>query len=179
MPEAPDLYDQDGILRESELARATPAPAYRVFLQRFDARFETRALEEQAARFFSTKIGLMAPKRERAAPPLVDHARFAVGVRSDAPADVRAVLLRAARPDDHALALAVEGERRATGLGGLARRCQYVAEIERPGPDDRAALLLAAIFASTHLGPILDVEGRDLFGVKTARGRLASGSAAS
>lgn len=175
MTDGPDLYDADGILRETERARATPAHAYLVFVQRFDARFAVPELEAQAARFFSTKLGLMAPKRARAAPPLVDHARFAVAMGEDARAEVRAVLLRAAGPADHTLALTLENERGATGLGGLARRCQYVAEIERLAADDRAALLLAAIFASTHLGPIVDVEGRDLFGVKTARVRLAAG----
>lgn len=174
MTDAHDLYDSDGILREDAVARATPVRAYLVFVQRFDARFEIGALEPQAARFFRAKIGLMAAKRARAAPPIVDHARFAVTDREGAVAEVRAVLLRPARPADHALAVTLETERGATGLGGLARRCQYVADVERTTDTDRTSLLLAAIFASTHLGPIVDLEGRDIFGVKTARARLAA-----
>jgi hypothetical protein len=176
-----DRFDADGILREEAAGRASPARSYRVFLQRFDARFEVAALEQQAARFFPAKLGIMAPKRYRAAAPIVDLARFAIARAGDAslaeagaapPAAVRAVMLRPATTEDHDHAMKAELHRQATGLGGLARRCQTVAEIERTANDDAPALLLAAIFASTHLGPIVDVEADDIFGVKTARRRL-------
>lgn len=174
MTDSDELLDADGVLRNDREAEAHPARAYRVFLQRFDARFDVGALEQQAARFFSTKIGLMAPKRYGAAPPIADLARFAVAA-PERDAQIRAVLLRPATAADHELALAIELERgaSATGLGGLARRCGVVGEVERTSDDDLTALLLAAVFASTHLGPIVDLEGRDLFGVKTARERLA------
>lgn len=173
-----ERFDENGILREEHSIGAAPARAYRVFLQRFDARFEVAALEQRAAQFFHTKVGLMAPKRYRAAAPIVDLARFAMALSARpnddvAPNAVRAVYLRPATVSDHESALSVEYARQATGLGGLARRCSTVAEIERTSDDDPWALLLAAIFASTHLGPIVDVGARDIFGVKTARARLA------
>lgn len=179
-----ERFDENGILREDHSIGAAPARAYRVFLQRFDARFEIAALEQRAAQFFRTKLGLMAPKRYRAAAPIVDLARFAMALSPPArpnddvaPNAVRAVYLRPATVSDHESALSLEYERQATGLGGLARRCSTVAEIERAGDgggdDDAWALLLAAIFASTHLGPIVDVEAPDIFGVKTARAKLA------
>ncbi len=180
MDDDDERFDENGILREEHSFGAAPARAYRVFLQRFDARFEVAALEQRAAQFFHTKVGLMAPKRYRAAAPIVDLARFAMALSAPArpndavaPNAVRAVYLRPATVSDHESALTVEYERQATGLGGLARRCSTVAEIERSSDDDPWALLLAAIFASTHLGPIVDVEARDIFGVKTARARLA------
>jgi hypothetical protein len=44
--------------------------------------------------------------------------------------------------------------------------------VETASEPDRAALLLAAILASVVLGPILSPDGRDLFGVRTARAKL-------
>jgi hypothetical protein len=44
--------------------------------------------------------------------------------------------------------------------------------VECEGPDDRAALRLAAILAGVLLGPILAPRGAALFGPKTARGEL-------
>jgi hypothetical protein len=52
---------------------------------------------------------------------------------------------------------------------------RVLADFERRAEEDEAALLLAAVLASTHLGPIMDIDARDLFGVKTARIRLARG----
>jgi hypothetical protein len=84
----------------------------------------------------------------------------------------RVVTWRDATAEDYALA--DEGERRAGGggLAGLARRCPSVWLVERTSRDDRLALGLAMILASVHLGPIVDPDGPDLFGVKTARGKL-------
>ena len=67
-------------------------------------------------------------------------------------------------------------------MGLLARRCKTVWLIARgtsappstrdvnASPDDRVALLIAAVFASVLLGPILD--GDEIFGVRTARLKL-------
>jgi hypothetical protein len=46
--------------------------------------------------------------------------------------------------------------------------------VTRETVDDRIALRLAMILASVHLGPIVDPLGPDIFGVKTARGKLDS-----
>ena len=43
--------------------------------------------------------------------------------------------------------------------------------VECEGAQDRAALFIAAIFASVFLGPILSADG-ELFGVRTARLKL-------
>ena len=57
------------------------------------------------------------------------------------------------------------------GLYDLAeRRCGVVWLVEREGPKDRDALVLAAAIASVCLGPILG-DGR-LFGVRSAREEL-------
>ncbi|HEY8086401.1 MAG TPA: hypothetical protein VIF09_01105 [Polyangiaceae bacterium] len=71
-------------------------------------------------------------------------------------------------------ALADEGEVRAGGggLALLARRCKTVFVVERQEEDDVPSLTLATVLASAHLGPIVDPRGPDLFGVKTARGKL-------
>jgi hypothetical protein len=72
------------------------------------------------------------------------------------------------------LDLAEEAERRAGG-GGLvtvARRCRSVLVVGRVAASDRLALRLAAILASAHLGPIVDPETGEMFGVKTARAKL-------
>ncbi|HEY6464317.1 MAG TPA: hypothetical protein VIY73_29315 [Polyangiaceae bacterium] len=84
----------------------------------------------------------------------------------------RVVTWRDAEAGDYALA--EEGERRAGGggLAGLARRCPAVWVVERTSRDDRLALRLAMILASVHLGPIVDPDGPELFGVKTARAKL-------
>ena len=47
------------------------------------------------------------------------------------------------------------------------RRCGSIWIVEREGPEDRTALVLAAVIASVCLGPILG-DGA-LFGVRTAR----------
>ena len=153
---------------------ASPLRAWRVFVQRTDARIDIAALENQAARFFRTKIGLMAPKRyDEAAPPSVDEAEIAIAPPAR-DTSIRRIVVRPVADEEYVLAAELEHERSVTGLSALARRCNYVVEVERAGGDDAASLLLAAILASTHLGPIMDVDARDLFGVKTARIRLAA-----
>ncbi len=80
-----------------------------------------------------------------------------------------------ARPrdqDDLALATAAEARTSHTGLVLLARRCPLVWMVVRESREDVPALRLAAILASVLLGPILDVAGGELFGVKTARSKL-------
>lgn len=63
----------------------------------------------------------------------------------------------------------------------LAERCKMLwlvmiegdAGASAPDPDaDRVALTIAAILASSLLGPILSPNGDELFGVRTARLKL-------
>jgi hypothetical protein len=140
----------------------------------------------RAARFFATRLGEegdalwvepVAGTPERSEGP---------GSRAIA-SDARAARRCTARPrDDMDLADAERADQGAgfTGLALLARRCGYVWIVECEGEDlaaaarDRAALLIAAIVAGVGLGPILSPDRRELFGVKTARAKLESITAA-
>ena len=64
----------------------------------------------------------------------------------------------------------------ASGLSRLARRCATVMRVACASEDDRGALLLAAVIASVHLGPILDPARERIFGVRTARATLERSS---
>jgi hypothetical protein len=54
----------------------------------------------------------------------------------------------------------------------LAQRCEVVWLVTFESDDDRVALTIAAILASTLLGPILSPAGDEVFGVRTARMKL-------
>lgn len=54
----------------------------------------------------------------------------------------------------------------------LAQRCEAVWLIAVDAEPDATALLVAAIFASVVLGPIVPPDGGALFGVRGARERL-------
>jgi hypothetical protein len=164
------LVDEHGILRaDAELA--LPEPSYVVFSQRPDAALDLAVLRRNAERFFKTTVGITVPKRYAYDVPLRDAARFVV-----APSDVAGgVRLCVGRPtDDRELTLADAADLRAgrAGMFELARRCPTTWFIERNGDDDRTALLLAAVFSTTFLGPIYD--GDKLFAVRTARTLLES-----
>ena len=95
-----------------------------------------------------------------------------VAARVTAAGARRTVVARPREEIDLRDALADEAAR-GNGLYDLAeRRCPTIYLIERQGPDDRAALVLAASIATVALGPILG-DG-ELFGVRTAREKLES-----
>jgi hypothetical protein len=140
-------------------------PAYVVFSLSPEARVDVPAWDAHALRFFATRLQLAGD---------ADAAEIAIAItapRTTAP-DERRIAWRARRHED--LVAAEEAEVRAGGggLASLARRCPTVWLVERAGDDDALALRLAAILASVHLGPVLDVRGPELFGVKTARAKL-------
>jgi hypothetical protein len=149
--------------------------AFLVFAQRPDARVDIAGWSAQAERFFSTRLGLAEEKRyaSGASAPLTDEARFVVAPERETPG-IRSAFARPCEADD--LALATMADERAgpggTGLALVARRCQTVWLVSRACDPDPLALRLAAILASVLLGPILDVRGPELFGVKTARAKL-------
>ena len=58
------------------------------------------------------------------------------------------------------------------GLALLARRCKTIWLLVPEVEEDRAALTLAAIFASHMLGPIMSPGGQELYGVRGARLKL-------
>jgi hypothetical protein len=177
------LLDADGVLRsDAPLAPPPRVEAYLVFAQRSDARLETDAWTRNAAQFFDARVGLTADKRydpSRPAPSR-DAARVVVVPASGEPGGTRLCFARPRSEDDLAAAEVAEasaGPAAVAGMVTLARRCGVVWLVVAEGdvPDlDRVALRIAGVVASVVLGPILAPSGGALFGVKTARARLAS-----
>jgi hypothetical protein len=132
----------------------------RVFAQPAVAPVDIDAWSAHASRFFATRIGLAGEKDSFVVAP----DGHPPGVRSAAP--------RPCTDEDLAAADAAEARSGGGGLALLARRCQSVWIVQRETPADPLALRLAAILASLLLGPILDPESGELFGVKTARAKL-------
>jgi hypothetical protein len=146
------------------------ALVYLVFAQRSDARLDVDAWTGQADRFFSTKLGATTPRAPGDLDALADEAEIVV-LHGAPPGEIRRVTSRAATTDDLARADAAEALHPG-GLALLARRCAHVYEVTRICADDRVALRLAAILASVVLGPIVDPDAVNIFGVKTARSML-------
>ena len=177
--------DENGVLVPG-LTPDVPSP-YLVFAQRSDARLDVGALRQNAARFFNAKLGLTVDKTYRDA-PAVDAARIVLATDDPSTSGTRLCLGRPVLPREHDDADEAERVSKATGMGLLARRCKTVWLIARgtsapPSTrnvdaiaEDRVALLLAAVFASVLLGPILD--GEAIFGVRTARLTLERSAAA-
>lgn len=176
--------DERGVLVPG-LEPDVPCP-YLVFAQRPDARLDATALRQHAARFFQAKLGLTVDKTYRGA-VVRDAARIVLATDDPSTSGTRLCFARPVEPQEHDRAEEAERVSHATGMGLLARRCPTVWLIARSfaptrpassrDPDintgiaeDRVALLLAAIFASVLLGPILD--GDAIFGVRTARLKL-------
>jgi len=130
---------------------------WRVFSQDSEPRMQGQAWQRAAERFFGTKLEVSAATLSVDGVP-------------------RNIVGRLREEGDLRDALVAEGLQGFTRLYDLAeRRCPTVWLIEREGPADRAALLIAAILASVCLGPILgDDSGLRLFGVRTAREKLES-----
>jgi hypothetical protein len=165
------LLGGDGLLREGALAAPPLESAYAVLASQPGTRVDVGQWSAHAERFFRTRLGLTVDKRYDGEPPEVDAARVVVAPHGE-PGGVRLVFARPREPPD--LAFAELGEARAGGGGIIlvARRCKTVWLVVRESDDDRLALQLATVLASVLLGPVLDVRGPDLYGVKTARGKL-------
>jgi hypothetical protein len=140
-----------------------------VFGQRTDAHVDVDAWNAHARRFFATRIGL-------ASVAAGDGTSFVVAPDGETPG-VRPAFARPTTPEDLALADAAEARAGGGGLALLARRCGIVWLVAREDPSDRLALRLAAIVASVLLGPIVDADSGEIFGVKTARAKLEASSA--
>lgn len=167
------LLDDRGVLRPGALPPPERSASFLVFSQRSDACLDVAQIRQQAARFFATKVGLTVDKHYGENPPLSDAARVVVASDDGLAAGTRLCFGRAV--ERHDLVLVEDAERQAgsTGMALLAQRCPTVWLVETEGgDDDRVALLLAAIFASVMLGPIVPPRGDDVFGVRTARLRL-------
>ena len=159
----------------------TRAAAFLVFAQRSDSQADVEGWNAHASRFFRTRIGRAEDHRDVAVEPVpgrspgesrVEAVRVVITPEGQPPA-IRSLFGRPRDAEDLALAEAADARAGGTGLALLARRCPAVWLVEREADPDAPALLLAAILAGSMLGPILDVRSADLFGVKTARERLA------
>ncbi|HXX65623.1 MAG TPA: hypothetical protein VEK07_00460 [Polyangiaceae bacterium] len=160
----------------------------RVFAQSADAPIDIDAWNAHAVRFFATGLGLADGPQTHTTPldenfpaascPSAEVDRLTLCARlviapQGAPAGIRSARRRARIAADLAQADAAEARSGTSGLARLARRCGGIWLVERQGPADTLALRLAAILASLLLGPILDPDANALFGVKTARAKMA------
>jgi hypothetical protein len=157
---------------EGAAGGSADARGYLVFSQQAvtPAAVNVEAWSAQAERFFDARLGLAEPVREAAGSV---ELRLVL-TPSGGGAGILAVRGRASTEHDRALADAGERLAGGGGLALLARRCPGVWHVERRGDVDPLALRLAAIFASILLGPIVDRTSGEIFGVKTARAKLAS-----
>jgi hypothetical protein len=167
-----ELLDAGGILRQGALLPPARASAFTVFAQREDARLDVEIVGRQAERFFAARLGLTVEKRYGVAPLPVDAARIVIASDDGAASGTRFCYARPTDPDDLAAAEEAERNQRTHGLSLLAQRCPTVWLVVCEADDDRAALTIAAVLASTMLGPILAPDGREIFGVRTARLKL-------
>ena len=126
-----------------------------------------------------TKIGLTVDKDYGDVAPEVDAARLVVSGSDGSASGTRLAYGRAVEPSD--LAAAEEAERAigTYGLAHLAQRCRTIWLVMPETDDDRAALTIAAILASTLLGPILSPGGQEIIGVRSARLKLEGRSSPS
>jgi hypothetical protein len=127
-----------------------------VFSQDDSPRLRIREWQHNASRFFETEI----------------EVRESHGVVAKLGVGPAAREIRGRVREENDLRDALEAENaRGNGMYDLAeRRCGSVWLVEREGPEDRTALVIAAVIASVCLGPILG-DGA-LFGVRTAREKI-------
>lgn len=168
------LLDEKGILRPAALTPPLRWGSYAVFAQRPDARLDVETMKRHAERFFSVKIGITVDKHYDDFPVAVDAAHVVVASEDGTVKGTRLCFARHAEHEDLAAAQAAEEAQGTTGLAQLAQRCPMLWLVVPEGENDRAALTIATIFASTLLGPILSPDGTGIFGVRTARMKLES-----
>ena len=143
-------------------------PPFKVFAQREDARVELATWRRQAAQFFATELGLAQDPPE--GPPFPRSAEVEVMIATrDGATGRRRCVGRPREEEDLREADAAEARAGTSGLALLAKRCPMVWLVYPEAGDDRVALRIAAILASTLLGPIVAPGGEAIFGVKTAR----------
>ena len=165
------MLDERGVLRPGALVPPERSAGYSVFVQRDDAVLDVAALKGHAARFFGAKLGLTVEKKYREPPP-TDAARVVLASDDGTASGTRLCFGRRASPADHDAAEAAERAQGTHGMALLARRCATVWVVVRETEDDRVALTIATVLASSMLGPILSPEGDELFGVRTGRLKL-------
>ena len=164
-----ELLDERGVLRPDALASPDRSAAYTVFAQQANAALDVAALRNHASRFFAAKLGLTVDKKYGLDLPRVDVARIVLATNDGSASGTRLCFGRPAREPDLAAAEDAERVQATHGMALLAQRCPTVWLVVRESDDDRVALTIAAVFASSMLGPILDPTRDELFGVRTAR----------
>jgi hypothetical protein len=167
-----ELLDDRGVLRPGALSSPALDRSYAVFSQRADARLDVDAIKRQAERFFAARVGLTVDKRYDDGSPDVDAARVMIAGGGGTSAGTRLCYGRPVDSGDLAAAEAAERAMGTYGLALLAQRCKTIWLIVPEVEEDRAALTLAAIFASHMLGPIMSPGGQELYGVRGARLKL-------
>ncbi len=170
------LLDERGILRRGVLEAPARERSFAVFSQRADVVLDVDALARQAERFFATKLGATVDKRYGdgggEVAPEVDAARIVVAGGDGTSSGTRLVYGRAVESADLVAAEEAERAMGTYGLALLAQRCKTIWIVVPETEEDRAALTIAAIFASQMLGPILSPHGREIYGVRGARLKL-------
>jgi hypothetical protein len=146
------------------------AEGYVVFSQGPVTTPDIDAWDAHANRFFDTKLGLA--EKARTTPSRVELSVIVAPFAG--PPGIRSVFGRPREAADLAIADGAEAKAGGGGLAALAHRCPGVWIVGRESERDPIALLLAAVLASVSLGPVLDVEKTEIFGVKTARAKLAA-----
>ena len=165
------LLDERGILRPGALAPPERRRSYAIFAQRPDVCLDIEAIKRQGEQFFATKVGMTVDKRYGDA-PAEDAARIVVSAVDATTSGTRLCYGRAVEDADRAAAEEAERAIGTYGLALLAQRCKTIWMVVPEGDDDRAALTIAAIFASALLGPILSPGGQEIIGVRSARLKL-------
>lgn len=168
------LLDARGVLRPNALEAPDRSVAFAVFAQRRDAMLDIGSIRNQAARFFATKLGLTVDKHYGAHVPDTDAARIVIATDDGSATGTRLCFGRPADAGDRAAAETAERAQGTSGMSLLAQRCGTLWLVTREAEDDRVSLTIAAILASTLLGPILTPKGDEIFGVRTARMKLES-----
>jgi len=166
------LLDERGILRQGVLDAPARERSFAVFSQRADAQLDVDALARQAERFFATKLGATVDKHYDGVAPEVDAARIVIAGGDGTSSGTRLCYGRAVDGADLAAAEEAERAMGTYGLALLAQRCKTIWIVVPETEEDRAALTIAAIFASHMLGPILSPGGREIYGVRGARLKL-------
>lgn len=170
-------FDDDGWL----VGALEPMPvsaAHALLASNPSSRVDVPRWRGHAKRFFAADLTVMPDKRYAGeAFPRVDAFEVEITVREWA-ATVHAITF----PIEQAPLVAVAAQAAVRAIGGagfdvLLARAVRVWQVAVPpmSGDERGPLLFAAILASSLLAPILEAEGRAIYGVKGARERLIAG----
>jgi hypothetical protein len=173
-------FDDQGWARGA-VAPLDPREAWTLLSPEPDARIDALRWAHQADTFFRARLSVVQAKRYPSGTlPLADLVELDLARSADGEATRVLVVTVPADRAPEALAAGAAGARAIGGAGfdALVPRTRRVWQVrERLGPaggDARAPLAAAAILASLFLAPVVPPEGGTIFGVKTARERLAA-----